>query len=798
MRGIAPGDMQPILNVTVFPHAIGLAATWDTDLYHRVAAATAMEGRIVNLINYNNSGGTSWQGVQCDGGPLANTQHDPRWGRVSETYGEDPYLSAVLGVAATLSLQNRSADGRWMQTSQVTRHYLGYHVASDLPNGGEEYIDLFSFTDQQELPYRSFQVEGGAEGIMCAMSAFAIGDRSDWRTPQAPMIPSCVHPFLWSKLRDQWGSECFVQTDCCDSINEMVNSHHYFPDIASAALGAIEMGLQASYGPNENIDDAIADMINNGTLDEGLLDTRIARTLLTRFRLGEFDIGNNPDFPFPADAYTASDLDGPANRALAREAAAASVVLLKNDNSLLPLNSSTLGPGKRLAVIGPFANCSCTEGGYGNHDQDDPFQCSYIHSYGGYTSAVSTIIDAMVEDGNATGFDTAYVQGSNMLTSIPDSAGNGVAAAVSAAEYADVTLLVVGLGALVEHEGQDRVNLTLPAAQQALVDAVSAAVPASKLVLVIVSAGGVDTTYVNAGAAIQYFYPGEEGGHGLADVLFGRVSPAGRLPITIYKQEYLQYIDPVAYFTMITSQGTGRTYRYFTDNVTAPSEKAAEPSPSEKAAELGDAFDGASQLGAPATVLPLPQARISSSNGLVHYWFGYGLSYSSFLYSDLTAAVVSPLPGPGALDNTTLVNINVDVAIATSSFCAASGTAAEVAQVYVIPPSDAAAQNATHGAPIPKYNLVGFQKVRLDCSASGTPATASTSSAPSAAAPLTLQFALPIRAFQLTTLSGERVLMHGGSYTIAVSGHLPDDPNSGSTVPVAGSSNVVSTSFTLP
>lgn len=171
---------------------------------------------------------------------------------------------------------------------------------------------------------------------MMAMSAFTIGRREDWYTPVAPMIPSLVHPYLWAKLRDEWGSDCFAQTDCCDSINTMVGDHHYFPDIRSAVLAAVEAGLQASYGPDGDIDAALLEMLADGSLDMELFDARIARTLLTRFRLGEFDAGRNPDFPYEGP-YDESLLDGAAHRALAREAAAASVILLKNEGALLPL-----------------------------------------------------------------------------------------------------------------------------------------------------------------------------------------------------------------------------------------------------------------------------------------------------------------------------------------------------------------------------------------------------------------------------------------------------------------------------
>jgi len=131
-HGLAPGNLSPDVNVTVFPHAIALAATFDTDLVRRVSEATAVEGRIVNQLNYATRGGRTWQAVSCDGGPLANTMTAPTWGRNSETYGECPSLSAIIGVQATRSLQNRTVvNGNvWLQLSQVTRHYLGYHGAS--------------------------------------------------------------------------------------------------------------------------------------------------------------------------------------------------------------------------------------------------------------------------------------------------------------------------------------------------------------------------------------------------------------------------------------------------------------------------------------------------------------------------------------------------------------------------------------------------------------------------------------------------------------------------------------------
>ena len=715
MRGIAPNAIEPNRNVTVYPHAIALAATWDLDLYTRIGQATALEGRIINQLNYEASNGTSWQGVNCDGGPLANSQHDPRWGRVSETYGEDPFLIAMMGVTATQALQAQSADGRWLGTAQVTRHYLGYHDANDLPHGGEEFIDLFSFTEQQELPYRSFQIQGGAEGLMCAISAFAIGDRGDWNTSLAPLVPSCVHPFLWAKLQ-QWGVRSYVQGDCCDSITEMVTQHHYYPDVATAVVGAVQMGLDASYGPNSQISAALTALLQNGSIDEGLLDMRLSRTLETRFKLGEFDIGRNPDYPF-AGPFNVSKLDGPEHRQLAREATASSIVLLQRNNaSLLPLQ---LKPGQTLAIIGPFADCGLTTGGYGIPVSDDPVVCSSLHSYAGWASNVSTVLSAAREEAAAGGYKVVYVQGSNIITAQE----GGIAAAVTAATNADAVLLIVGLSGLIEAEGVDRHNLTLPQAQQDLVAGVGA-VAGSKTALVMVSGGGADTTYSFFGAALQAWYGGEEMGHGLMDVLSGRVNPSGKLPLTIYRNEYVSIIEPLAVFTMVTSQGTGRTYRFLNESASG-----------------------------------------SGPGSLVHYWFGHGLSYTEFTFSALSVSLSTPLPGPGANDLTMMAAVNLTV---TNTGGVAG---AEVAQVYVSVPTDGAAVNATGGAPIPKYSLFAFQKTRL--------------LQPGEAQALQLQ--LPLRAFQSTTRSGHR-LVTGGSYVVSVGGRLPDDTSTPSTCNVVTAS----------
>jgi beta-glucosidase-like glycosyl hydrolase len=719
IHGINSEQASPGRNSTVYPHAIALAASFDLDLIARVAQATAEELRIINQLNYEWSGGTSWQGTSCDGGPLANSVHDPRWGRTSECFGEDVTLASAVGVTMLTNMQNRSADGRWLLTSQVTRHYLGYHEATDLPNGGQEYIDLFSFADQQEPIYRAFQVDGMAEGLMCAMSAFSIGPAN---STTAPLIPSCVHPFLWAKLRDEWQSDCVVQSDCCDSISEMVEPHHYYPDLATALTSSIAAGVAASFGPSLAIDQTVTALLQNGTLDMGLFETRLSRTLLTRFRLGEFDIGRNPDYPYSA-RFNESDLVGPAHIALAREAVGKSAVLLNNTLGLLPFKLQS-GAAKTIAVIGPFASCLGVDesGGASNN----PLTCSYVHSYAGQASYISTILGAAQEEATANGWTVTYAQGSSIT--VPFGSNNsGINAAVAVAQAADVVVLAVGLSTMIEEEGVDRTTLLLPDAQQALVDAI-AATAGAKTVLVIVSAGMVDTAgYSTMGASLQVWYGGQETGHGLMDVLFGRVNPSARLPITAYREEYLSIIDPIASFNMITSQGTGRTYRFLNET-----------------------------------------AQGGAVGSLVRYWFGYGLSYSSFAYSNLSVALVSPLPPAGAPASTTPLAV-VTVYVANTGTVAGS----EVVQVYVSVPNNANVSAMIDGAPVPLYSLAAFTKV-VDLQP-GAP-------------PVPVQLTLPLRTFETTTLNGARIVT-GGDYTVCVSGHMPADPH--------GPANMLTTVVTL-
>ena len=550
IAGLSPGRISPGGNYTVFPNTIGQAASFDTALVARIANATAEEGRILNQINYRLTGGRTWQGVLCDGGPLANTAHDPRWGRTSETYGEDVHLTQQMGIAATRALQQRTDPSAsngldFLKTSQVTRHYMGTHGANDMPYDAEEYILPQWREEHQMRIYEAFQRPdlGGAEGIMCAISAFAeAGDVPPPRNTETskPYIPNCANPYLMTqKLRTEWGSGCFVQSDCCDSIDAVV-SHRWVDTLPEAVAAVVNAGLSASYGNYAGITAALRAALNSSAIPPATFAARIQRTLLTLFRVGMFDT-HNPANPHRGP-FDESLLDGPQHRALAREAAGKSTVLLENRAQALPLPALPA----RVAVLGPFAHCTDRTGDYGCHEREYPnLQCSYGHSYSGTTSAVSTVLLAAQAEAAGAGAEVRTALGSGI--NVPAGAG-GLAEAANLTAWADLVVLVVGTGCK-ECEGGDRRNLTLSPPQAALVAAVSAAMaPTARLVVAIASAGGVDLQVPRADAVLQVFYNGEETGSGLWDVIMGRLSPSARMPETVYAWQYLELVAPEVNF----------------------------------------------------------------------------------------------------------------------------------------------------------------------------------------------------------------------------------------------------------
>ena len=351
-----PGTFNPSQNFTSFPHAIAQAASWDVQLVRRIAAATAYEARAVSQQVYNLSGGLILQSLMAEGGPLANSVHHPSWGRAQETYGECPTLISAMGVAATQELQSRTSQG-FLQVASMTRHFLGYHGATDLPRSGEEWVSPQWLVEQHLPAYQALMVEGAAEAVMCSCNTMRVGPGDG----SAGGIPACVHPLYYHILRNVWNSSAVVQADN-EAIFPMWQDHHYYPNLEQAMAGFLAAGgVAVDSGGGVDIIAALTAALADGSVKAAQIDAAVERTFLTRMRLGEFDFFNSA---MPFRDYDESRIDGQQHRALAREAAAKTLVLLRNENATLPLVGASLP--KRIAVIGPWGNATDRLGNY-NH-----------------------------------------------------------------------------------------------------------------------------------------------------------------------------------------------------------------------------------------------------------------------------------------------------------------------------------------------------------------------------------------------------------------------------------------------
>jgi beta-glucosidase len=505
-------DQVFAFNNTCFPHAIGIGATWDRALIAEISRITAVEARVLEHKYWVAHNGSYVGATNFDGGPLANVAYDPRVGRTSEMYGECPYHVGQVGIVATLSLQNKTAvesnGDYFLQTSQVTRHFITDHGSSPDNRAGDYHGSLASLEDEFLPPFQAFQVEGEAEGIMFSISA--LNGMAD-----------TANTFLYDKLVKEWNTTCIRQTDCCGTFNNAVSTHKNFKSTEDAVSAAINAGIQLDYGDKVGAD--ITNAIGAGKITQKQLDDAVSRAFLTRFRLGEFDEERNPFFAKYADEL----LDCAAHRASARRAVAASAVLLQNVDDLLPLKKGL----KKVAVIGPWSDCEDRHGGYGG-------SMGYLNNYKGQPSYINTILDAVQEQGETDEFAVAYAVGSQQVGNQANQ--TLVSEALAAIKGAGVIIMNLGLGNDIEGEGRDRSALTFPQPQAELLAAVQKARGSTPLVVAINSAGGVDMDPTGADAIVQLWYGGQETGHGLTDILWGRVNPSGRLPLTIHTSKYLQ------------------------------------------------------------------------------------------------------------------------------------------------------------------------------------------------------------------------------------------------------------------
>jgi beta-glucosidase len=517
---------------TVFPQAIGMAATWNVDLIHEVATVIADEGRAKHhqAIREGNRG--QYHGVTF-WTPNINIFRDPRWGRGQETYGECPYLTARLGVAFVKGLQGD--DPKYLKAVATPKHYAVHSG----PEHDRHHFDVDvcerDLRDTYLPAFKATVQEGGAYSVMSAYQRF----RSE------PCSSSSL--LLQAILRDEWGFDGYVVSDC-GAIRDIFAHHKVVKTGEEAAARAVKAGCDLNCG---EVYPMLLSAVEQCLINEATIDRAVKQLFLARFKLGMFDppeMVHYAQIPFEVN-------DCPKHRNLALRTARESIVLLKNDG-LLPLDKTQI---KTVAVIGPNADSVGV----------------LLGNYNGIPSQPVTPLAGIRRKVEPDG-DVLYVKGCNITTKIHHDSGRDYneqfASAIDIARRADVVIMVMGLSQALEgEEGQregvepgmssqaDRQGLDLPAVQEELLKTIHNVGKPIVLVLMNGSAVSVNWADQHVPAIVEAWYPGQAGGAALADVLFGDYSPAGRLPVTFYKS--IEQLPPFKDYDM----AKGRTYRYFTD-----------------------------------------------------------------------------------------------------------------------------------------------------------------------------------------------------------------------------------------
>ncbi|MCR2813240.1 glycoside hydrolase family 3 C-terminal domain-containing protein [Microbacterium sp. zg.Y1090] len=471
------------LGATVYPAPIAWGASFDAALTQRIGAAIGADLRALGV----------HQGLS----PVLDVVRDYRWGRVEETIGEDPVLVGGVGGAYVRGLEDAGIIA-------TLKHFVGYSASLSGRNHAPVAVGPRELADVLLVPFELAVRDSGVRSVMNSYS-------------DLDGLPVAADRHLLTDLlRGEWGFTGTVVSDYW-AVAFLATAHRVARDAAHAGRLALEAGLDVEL-PNGMCFPPLGEMVRAGDLDVAVVDTAVRRVLRQKAELGLLDAQ-------PAIAGTAVDLDPPANRALAREAAEASVVLLRNEGDLLPLSAQTR---RRIAVIGPTADTARALLGCYSY----PVHVLPRHPELGLGIDVPTVLDALrAEFPHA---DIVHERGADFL----DADESGIPAAVAAARDADLVILTVGdlpgmFGRGTSGEGCDATDLTLPGGQSALVDAVLAV---GTPVVLVTNSGrpyAFDHPASIVPAAVQAFIPGEEGAAAVAGVLSGRVNPGGRLPVQI-------------------------------------------------------------------------------------------------------------------------------------------------------------------------------------------------------------------------------------------------------------------------
>lgn len=579
---------------TVFPQAIAFGATFDDRLINKVSTAISDEARAMynaaQADGYHERFGglTFWT-------PNINIFRDPRWGRGQETYGEDPFLTSKIGVAFVKGMQGD--DPNHLKVAACAKHFAVHSGPERLRH---EFNAIATPKDLYEtyLPAFKALVDAHVEAVMCAYN----------RTNNEPCCGSNL--LLDSVLRDQWHFKGHVVSDC-GAISDFYMGHHVVPGQPEAVALSVKHGVDLDCGDEYP---ALVEAVKRGLITEKEIDAALSTLLKTRFKLGLFDPKGNS----PYDHISPEVINSAAHRQLAKQVALESIVMVKN-NGVLPLRNDL----PKYYVTGPTA---------------DGIN-ALMGNYYGVNPQMTTILEGLAS-GISHASQMQYKPG--ILLDRPNA--NPADWTSGDAKASNVTFVAMGITGLLEgEEGEaiaspnfgDRLDYNLPKNQIDFLKKLRAG-NKNKIVAIITGGSPMNLSEVQelADAVLLVWYPGEEGGHAIADIVFGKVSPSGRIPVTFPKS-----LDQLPAYTDYGMKG--RTYRYMT----------AEPL----------------------------------------YPFGFGLSYTSFSYSNIrlsAKAVKKNMP------------VTAEATVANTGKMAAE----EVVELYITNP-----QTGDN----PLFSLKGFKRISL-------------------------------------------------------------------------------------
>ena len=517
---------------TMFPQAIAIAATFCEDLILKTADIISTEGR-AKFHEFQRKGDHGIYKCLTFWSPNINIFRDPRWGRGHETYGEDPYLTGRLGVAFIKGLQGDHT--KYLKAAACAKHYA---VHSGPEAERHSYNSIANQNDMWETYLPAFKEcvqEADVEAVMGAYN----------RTNGEPCCGSKT--LLQDILRDKWGFKGHVVSDCW-AIKDFHEFHHVTSTAPESVALALNNGCDVNCG---NMYYNLLIAYEEGLVTEEAIDRAVTRLMITRMKLGLFD--SEESVPYASIPYEL--IDCKEHKEFALEMSKKSIVLLKNEDKILPVDKNTL---KSIAVIGP------------NADSRPALIGNYFGTASEYVTVLEGIRKAINEDTRIY-----YAEGCpiyNEKASVLGEKYDRFAEAISAAERSDLVVMCLGLDADLEGEegdtgnefaSGDKPNLDLPGLQQELLERIHKTGKPIILVLLSGSALAVNWADENIPAIIQGWYPGSQGGRAIASLIFGDYSPSGRLPVTFYRstEELPDFRD----YSM-----ENRTYRYMKQEALYP------------------------------------------------------------------------------------------------------------------------------------------------------------------------------------------------------------------------------------